>query len=144
MKILFKLENLNRKSIWSFFVCKCKKWKARVDKCNQSSYVITRAARVEFFQKWKKWNKWKVCNQNFSTRKSVCNAKVHFSLTPARDGKMSGPARPRPNRAGPGVKIRVRPSRPNFSGKSFFSFWNWAVSPAENLARSQLFLEVKF
>ena len=39
----------------------------------------------KFFQKWKKWkkwNKWKVCNQNFSTRKSVCNARVHFSLTP--------------------------------------------------------------
>ena len=96
---------LEKNKIWRF----CSNSKIEIEKIfGLSSCVSVKSGKLEwtsvtkartwsrappvwkFFQKWKKWkkwNKWKVCNQNFSTRKSVCNAKVHFSLTPGANRK---------------------------------------------------------
>ena len=94
-----------------------------------------RAAPLEisYFSQLAPFGGWTRCKFFWRAKVNI----THKTLSP-------GPGPTAPSRAGPGVKIRVRPTRPNFSGKSFYSFWNWAVGPAENLARSQLFSEVKF
>jgi len=59
-----------------------------------------------------------------------------IKIPEVRDGNMSGPAR-----AGSENQSPAHPAQ--FFGKKFFSFCNWALSPAENRARPQLFLVLK-